>query len=98
MRPRRRSRSRTRGSPYLSCSRQLQVHGPGFDSKQRLPGDVAADLLAGELISARAPACHPTRDVRGDEDVWRIPQRVAVGERLGVGDVERGANAPGLQG
>src|SRR5437870_10598954 len=48
-------------------------------------------------LAPRRPPRHRAGDVRGDEDVGRLPQGVIRGERLRVGYVKRGADAAGTQ-
>src|SRR5450759_2545412 len=65
--------------------------------QQGLAGYVAAQLLTGETVSTIPPARHRAGDVRGDDEVRRLPERMLGRKRLGIGDGERGADVSRAQ-
>src|SRR5260370_26375182 len=65
---------------------------PRLNTEKRFARGVAPDLLARESVGATLPTGDGAGDVRGDEDVGLLPQRMIGGERLRGGHVERGAN------
>src|SRR5712664_312072 len=78
--------------------RPARRHIPRAHAQQRLARSVAADLLARESIAAWLPTLDGARDVRSDEHVRGVPQRMAVRERLRFGNVERRADVARQQG
>ena len=59
--------------------------------------DVPLELVADQGGDPRQHRGRAAGDVRGDEHVGRGPERMAVGERLRVGDVEREPQPAGLR-
>src|SRR5206468_11331195 len=55
---------------------------------QRLACHEAANLRSSETEGAMNELRCRTRDVRGKETVWRLPQRMICGKRLRVSHVE----------
>jgi hypothetical protein len=58
------------------------------DGQHAIAGDKAAQILARDQPVALAADVRIGRDVRRDEHVWRVPQRVIRRERLGIRHVE----------
>ena len=61
------------------------------DVAQLLAGGEAGDVLFVKLDPARRAALALGGDVRRDDHVLELPQRVPFGKRLGVGDVDAGS-------
>lgn len=68
------------------------------DVFEGLAGDVAADLVDSEAEGAMDELGRRAGDVWGDEAVWGGPEGVSGRERLGVGDVDGGADVVGVEG
>src|SRR3954453_19723943 len=61
------------------------------DSDEGFTGSEPADVLGDPVGQKRRRHLGRVADVRGDDAVGRGPQGMAVGQRLGVGDVEAGS-------
>ena len=61
------------------------------------PRGVAAQLLAGQRPRGALGARRVARAVRGEDQVGRVPQRMVGRQRLGIDDVEHGAQPAGAQ-
>src|SRR5579859_3117868 len=91
------SRSRTtkgRASvrPFVRLRSQKacpQLH----DIDQRFATENATNLISSDASSARAKLRRRSCDVWGDEQVGAFPKRMLRRQRLGIGDVEGGADA-----
>ena len=70
--------------------------GPRDHVDQRLTGAEAGELVGHQLVRAHEGLRRVARHVRADHDARRGPQRVAVGQWLRVGDVERDPEPAGL--
>ena len=68
-------------------------YAPVTTFSQLLALDEALDLGADEGVRALAGPLDVAGGVRGDEEVRGRPERVALGQRLGLDDVEGGAEA-----
>src|SRR5712692_5517749 len=78
--------------PITTSSHPAGRSIPRLHTQKRLPRGVAPDLLTREPIATRLPPSHRARDVRGDEDVGQVPERMVGRQRLRVGHIERGPN------
>src|SRR5258708_22846235 len=58
---------------------------PRLNTEKRFARGVAPDLLAPESVGATLPTGHGAGDVRGDEDVGLLPQRLIGGAPRPVG-------------
>ena len=59
---------------------------------QRFAVDVAAQFVCGYAHERGRELRARSADVRREQQIGAAPQRVAVGQRLRIGDVESGAN------
>jgi hypothetical protein len=64
---------------------------------ERLTCDVTAQFGCCGTYSARRKLGRGSGDVWSNEQVWAAPQRVAIGERFGIGNVKSCADVARLQ-
>ena len=70
----------------ILCGRSVLA---GHDVHKLVAGGVAVQLVAHQAVRARPHRAARAADVRGDEQVGCVPERVVLGQRLDVGDVGR---------
>ena len=91
LRPRRPRPRRRRADASSSCRRRRPRRARSDGVGHRPAGERREQVLDGHLGHPLARAHRGRADVRDDEQVRRLQQRVVRRQRLGVGDVERGA-------
>src|SRR6202165_3976570 len=104
--------SRARGSRELICSwthRTASAKARGLfrtrgriwagrgNANQVLARNESADLLPGEAIAALLPLPYGAGDMWRDQSVRCPPKRVAGGQRLRVGHIQRGPDSPRIE-
>ncbi len=63
------------------------------DVEQRLAAEHAANLIGGKADGTRSRTRGDAGDVGSEQEVGAAPEGMVGGQRLGIGDVERGADA-----